>query len=193
MMVEKIIYLPLLAMPAFILPNGIARLTLFSPLDLKLVSIASQEQGFVILPELENQPSIDKSIVNWGSWVEIIDFDYNSHNQLVIKVQCKSLVNIHGVEEGEFKLKFAHVSLLEHWPQIPTDPQIKALGVLLKTAFKHNEQFDELYLTKRFEDANWVISRWLELLPVDKEDKSIFINKASYKEAKAFIQDVICK
>jgi len=192
-MVEKIICLPLLVMPVFILPDGIARLTVFSPLDLKLVSIASQEQGFVILPEIDKQHCIDTTLVNWGSWVEIIDFDYNSTNQLVIKVKCKSLVNIHAVGEGEFKLNFASVSLLEHWPRIMPDPEIKELGRLLKTAFNHNEQFNELYTTKKLEDANWVISRWLELLPLDKEDKSIFINKSTYKEAKAFIQDIICK
>jgi Lon protease-like protein len=111
----------------------------------------------------------------------------------VIKVKCKSLVNIHAIGEGEFKLNFASVSLLEHWPRIMPDPEIKELGRLLKTAFKHNEQFNELYTTKKLEDANWVISRWLELLPLDKEDKSIFINKSTYKEAKAFVQDIICK
>ncbi len=193
MMLEKIISLPLLAMPAFILPNGIARLTLFSPLDLKLVSIASQEQGFVLLPEIERSPSLKSFAEGWGSWVEIIDFDYNSLNQLVIKIKCNSLVKIHGYYKGEFKLNYASVSLLEHWPAMNNDPDITELSSLLRTVFKHNEQFNELYAIKRFEDANWVVSRWLELLPVEKKDKSLFANKASYLQAKNFIEEVIGK
>jgi|TARA_B110000014_G_scaffold263970_1_gene262675 hypothetical protein len=192
-MLEKIISLPLLAMPAFILPNGIARLTLFSPLDLKLVSIASQEQGFVLLPEIERSPSLKSFAEGWGSWVEIIDFDYNSLNQLVIKIKCNSLVKIHGYYKGEFKLNYASVSLLEHWPAMNNDPDITELSSLLRTVFKHNEQFNELYAIKRFEDANWVVSRWLELLPVEKKDKSLFANKASYLQAKNFIEEVIGK
>ena len=193
MMLEKIVSLPLLAMPAFILPNGIARLTLFSPLDLKLVSIASQEQGFVLLPEIERSPSLKSFAEGWGSWVEIIDFDYNSLNQLVIKIKCNSLVKIHGYYKGEFKLNYASVSLLEHWPAMNNDPDITELSSLLRTVFKHNEQFNELYAIKRFEDANWVVSRWLELLPVEKKDKSLFANKASYLQAKNFIEEVIGK
>lgn len=193
MMLEKIISLPLLAMPAFILPNGIARLTLFSPLDLKLVSIASQEQGFVLLPEIERSPSLKSFAEGWGSRVDIIDFDYNSLNQLVIKIKCNSLVNIHGYYKGEFKLNYASVSLLEHWPAMNNDPDITELSSLLRTVFKHNEQFNELYAIKRFEDANWVVSRWLELLPVEKKDKSLFANKASYLQAKNFIEEVIGK
>ncbi|MGB0936104.1 MAG: hypothetical protein ACPGTQ_01535 [Colwellia sp.] len=191
-MLEKIISLPLLVMPVFILPNGIARLTLFSPLDLKLVSIASQEQGFVLLSEIESS-SLNKSSAGWGSWVEIIDFDYNSLNQLVIKIKCNSLVKLHGHYKGEFKLNYASVSLLEHWPAVNNDPNIDELGGLLKTVFKHNEQFNELYAIKKFEDANWVVSRWLELLPVEKKDKSLFANKASYVQAKSFIEEVIGK
>jgi hypothetical protein len=180
-------------MPAFILPNGIARLTLFSPLDLKLVSIASQEQGFVLLPEIERSPSLKSFAEGWGSRVDIIDFDYNSLNQLVIKIKCNSLVNIHGYYKGEFKLNYASVSLLEHWPAMNNDPDITELSSLLRTVFKHNEQFNELYAIKRFEDANWVVSRWLELLPVEKKDKSLFANKASYLQAKNFIEEVIGK
>lgn len=83
--------LPIFPLPVFLLPNGITRLRIFEPRYLKLVKIASTEQGFIILLQSEKPETTD---ITWGSWVEIINFDSGEDGVLEIDVKCKSLVKI---------------------------------------------------------------------------------------------------
>jgi Lon protease-like protein len=192
------INLPIFPLPVFLLPNGITRLRIFEPRYLKMVKIATKDQGFVITPSVNDTNS---SNTIWGSWVEIINFDQGNDGVLEIEVKSKYLVEIDSLEKDKDNLLFGNTSILEHWsqqkkllePLIESSHNIKKLSTSLDTLFKNEMTLGNLYQEKAFDDGYWVVARWLELLPLAISIKTTFISKNSYLDAKKFIQSIILK
>jgi Lon protease-like protein len=200
--------LPIFPLPVFILPGGITRLRIFEPRYLKMVKIATQEQGFVIWLnsiESEDSDSINTKAENpdlktieseepdtlWGSWVEIINFDQGDDGILEIDVQCKSLVEILSSDKDEDDLHFGEVSDISHWSQETDQDTTDILSQSLDEVFDNNTILNKLYVDKATNNANWVVARWLELIPVDLDIKTSFVHSHNYKEAKHFVQSII--
>ncbi|MDO6508249.1 LON peptidase substrate-binding domain-containing protein [Colwellia sp. 4_MG-2023] len=200
--------LPIFPLPVFILPGGITRLRIFEPRYLKMVKIATQEQGFVIWLnsiESEDSDSINTKAENpdlktieseepdtlWGSWVEIINFDQGDDGILEIDVQCKSLVEILSSDKDEDDLHFGEVSDISHWSQETDQDTTDILSQSLDEVFDSNTMLNKLYVEKATHNANWVVARWLELIPVDLAIKTSFVHSHSYEEAKGFVQSII--
>lgn len=184
------LHLPIFPLTVFLLPEGISRLRIFEPRYLKMISIASQGQGFVIWfnDNKEHTPT-----VMWGSWVKIIDFHQDKVGVLEVDVKCESLVEVTSFNADTDKLHFGNVTYLEHWPKKKAEPPIDELSKSLSKVFKNNSILNELYSEKRIDDPTWVVSRWLELLPIHQEAKNAFIFKHSYEQAKDLVQSIIHK
>jgi Lon protease-like protein len=106
------INLPIFPLPVFLLPNGITRLRIFEPRDLKMVKIATKEQGFVITP---NYNDTNNSNFVWGTWVEIINFHQGDNGILEIDVKSNYLVEISSLDKEKDNLLFGDISIIEHW------------------------------------------------------------------------------
>jgi hypothetical protein len=61
----------------------------------------------------------------------------------------------------------------------------------LKDLFSHHQLLDELYQNKAFDQANWVVARWLELIPLEANIKRSFVEKGSYTSAKDFVRSIL--
>ena len=182
--------LPIFPLPVFLLPNGITRLRIFEPRYLKLVKIASTEQGFIILLQSEKSEVTD---IKWGSWVEIINFDSGEDGVLEIDVKCKSLVKILSINSSVDKLQFGCVTEILHWSQKTKTTQFNALSESLEAVFDSDEILNALYHDKPTDNKSWVVARWLELLPVNLAVKSSFILEHTYQDAEKFVQSIILK
>jgi len=166
-----------------------------------MVAIASAGQGFVICLTNDNNsentngfniPLSDENKL-WGSWVEIINFDQDEEGILEIDVQCKSLVAIDLLEQDRDNLDFGNVFQIEHWSQQHDDNSISELSVSLESVFAENENLNDLYPNKLLNDTHWVLARWLEILPIEINVKSAFVDNYSFQEAKGFVESVIFK
>lgn len=182
------INLPIFPLPIFLLPQGITRLRIFEARYLKMVSLAMKNNGFVILPKAKTPKSVD---LMTGSWVEIIDFDQSDNGLLLIDVRCKCLVDINKMQQDKDQLHHGEVSSREHWPDISVDATSERMATSLKQVFINNSELDVLYADKYFQQASWIVARWLELLPVKLEEKSAFIAPDSFYRAMQFIQGII--
>lgn len=180
--------LPVFPLPVFLLPNGITRLRIFEPRYLKLVKIATTEQGFVILLNANSSPLPE---IKWGSWVDIINFDKGEDGVLEVDVKCKSLVSILSLENDNQQLSFARVTEISHWSQKTKQIKFNELSTSLEAVFENDKMLDELYHEKSTHNASWVVARWLELLPINLNIKNTFINDYSYQEAESFVHDII--
>jgi hypothetical protein len=180
--------IPLFPLPVFLLPDGITRLRIFEQRYLKMVRIASKENGFAILlhDASENLPD-----VRWASWVDIINFAQGSDGTLIIDVKCKSLVAVNTIEVDSDNLSHADVNSISHWPVTEHDNVTAALSLSLTKVFKQNKELGELYQGNINHDANWVIARWLELLPVELCIKDNLTLGSSFEQAKQLIQSII--
>jgi Lon protease-like protein len=163
-------------------------LRIFEARYLKMVSLAMKNNGFVILPN-NKTPNSDGLMI--GSWVEIIDFDQSDDGLLLIDVHCKCLVDINTMQQDKDKLHHGEVSSREHWPDISVDAISEKMATSLKQVFINNSELDVLYVDKYFQQARWIVARWLELLPVKLEEKSAFIEQDSFYRAMQFIQGII--
>lgn len=180
--------LPIMPLPVFLLPEGKARLRIFEPRYLKMVKIATQGKGFIIC---QSQQELDDNALQWGSWVEVVNFDQGIDGILEIDVKCKTLVDINSIRSDIDNLYFATVSEIFHWSQTldetPADDLCKSLVAL----FANDTLLKELYSIQHVHNTSWVVARWLEILPVNIMIKSTFIDVNHYDQAKYFVETII--
>ncbi|TMM43137.1 hypothetical protein FCS21_13485 [Colwellia ponticola] len=186
------IELPIFPLPVFLLPEGVTKLRIFEPRYLKMVSVASSGQGFVIwLNDNSIKADVNDGTMLWGSWVEIINFDQGDDGVLEIDVKCKSLVVINSVMKSRDSFNVAKVSDITHWSQKHADNVSSELATSLEHVFAENDNLNELYPKKSLGDSHWVLARWLEILPIELNVKSGFVVNYNFQEAKRFVESVI--
>lgn len=177
--------LPIFPLPIFLLPEGITRLRIFEARYLKMVKIAAENNGFLIKLSLKENNNI-----SWASWVDIINFDQGEDGILQIDVKCKCLVNINAVEQDEDKLHFASTTPKQHWQQYKYDNISQHLSSSLKLVFADNKELSTIYNNNFIDNANWVVARWLEILPIKLVTKNNFSEEDSFDNAKQLLQAV---
>jgi hypothetical protein len=188
-------HLPVFPIPVFLLPEGMTRLRIFEPRYLKMVSIAMKDQGFIIYCNTkQTKLNENTNVTIWGSWVEIINFNQGEDGILEIDVKCKSLVNIHTLNKQKDNLFYADITNLAHWSadkhhtlNNENDELTQSLQKLIKTSKLLNELYPEIVK----DNTVWVVSRWLELLPLEKTIKPIFIQQYNFEQAKEFLNSIL--
>lgn len=187
----------LFPLPIFLLPGGRTRLRVFEPRYKRLVKESAGETGFVILP-YENLPNLDDPLCQWGSLVTIIDFEQGNDGLLHIDVECKKMVEVTSFDIEDDGLKRGEVSqTTEHWPPATIDAEFahsddaKRLTESLKVVFDQHSELAELYNKCDFESARWVCQRWLELLPLKRQEQNVFAQSYSFKRAFQFLSSIV--
>lgn len=187
-MKQENLTLAIFPLPVFLLPEGITRLRIFEPRYLKMIKIATQKQGFVIYPHYQAATQVPPQ---WGSWVDIINFNQGDDGILEIDVKCKSLVNVTAINTDADNLHFGEITKFNHWSQGVYQPIIDELSNSIEDVFDHDILLTELYSEIALNNINWVVARWLELLPVDLAVKSSFVAQYDFKKAKEFVQSIV--
>jgi Lon protease-like protein len=182
------INLPIFPLSIFLLPDGVTRLRIFEARYLKMVSMAMKNNGFVVLP-IANEEQVEDKLT--GSWVEIINFDQSDDGLLLIDVRCKELVEVKDMSQDKDNLHHANVSPKSHWPEVSVDESTNKFSRSLNKLFIENTELSALYKDKHLEQASWVVARWLELLPVNIDEKRLFVESGSFDAAKEFLQGII--
>ncbi|MEH6596379.1 MAG: LON peptidase substrate-binding domain-containing protein [Colwellia polaris] len=182
------INLPIFPLPIFILPQGITRLRIFEARYLKMVSLAMKNQGFVILSNDKDDKSNASHV---GSWVEIINFEQSDDGILLIDVHCKCLVDIQSISQDSMKLHHGDVAPIAHWSEVNLDETTSDLSTSLSKLFSENNELNDLYQKQCFSSGDWVVARWIELIPLKLSEKKIFVAQDSYSQAKQLLQRII--
>ena len=180
--------LPIFPLPIFILPQGVTRLRIFEARYLKMVSVAMRNQGFVIF-SIDNSNEIKAMKV--GSWVEVINFDQGDDGILLIDVRCKCLVDIQTITQDKVNLHHGDITPKEHWSDIGLDETTGELSASLSKLFSENIALDQLYQKQYFSQGDWVVARWMELIPLKLTEKKLFTNQNSFSQAKQLLQRII--
>ena len=180
--------MPVFPLPTFLLPQGITRLKIFEPRYLTLIKIATKHNGFaIVLNELLGQQTMT------ASWVEIINFDASEHGILIVDVKCKGLISLTSSYQSDDQLLWANYTPLSHWHALVDNPATKFLSQLLQKLFAQNNELFKLYDNQFIDTPNWVMSRWLELLPIDAQHKRCFFEPESDQQAQLFLADLLAE
>lgn len=185
-------YFPL---PVFLLPGGITKLRVFEQRYIRLVQEAAGDTGFAITcPLMTFEPACEE--YNWGSWVKIVDFATGDDGLLHIDVQCVEMVKLKDLSIEPDGLKRGNVEIYHHWAE-DNESQAKHdeidLSRSLKHLFEEHTFLQDLYKTPDFDSQAWVVSRWLEIIPLLDEDKNRFVHPCSFEQAKDFVIDILKK
>lgn len=184
------VILPVFILPIFLLPEGHTRLRVFEPRYLKLVRIASQNNGFIIYHGKQEEDSI-------GSLVEIVNFEQGKDGVLIIDVRCSGLVNLSNLKRDEDQLMFAESNEVIHWHGLSSsdssaeDEVLSSLSGALKEVFEENITLKEIYNNVFKDEPLWVVARWIEILPIKFADKRSFLCVNSFSKAKQFVHSVV--
>ena len=183
---RKTMTIPIFPLPIFLLPEGITRLKIFEPRYLHMVKIATKENGFAILSQDKNNL---ESVV--ASWVDIINFDQTNEGVLQIDVQCKSLVSLTNLFTDKNHLMWGNAKSTAHWQPHQHNELTLTFAKMLQDFFEQHDELYSLYNNNFINKPNWVLSRWLELLPVNNASKANFLLPNSYSAANNFLSSVL--
>lgn len=178
--------IPIFPLPIFLLPDGITRLKIFEQRYLNMVKIALKNNGFaIVLNELLTEKKIT------ASWVDIINFNTTEQGVLVVDVKCKSLIILTSPRKDEHDLLWASYKPIEHWSPSEHTPSTTSFSQLLHSYFKQHRDLSALYNNEFIDSPTWVISRWLELLPIPSQEKACFFDNVTYKQAEQFLSELL--
>jgi Lon protease-like protein len=186
--------LPIFPLPVFLLPGGITRLRIFEQRYLKMIQIASKGSGFVIASNRTNrqkESTVKTPDDDWGSWVDIINFDQGDDGVLEIDVKCKNLVQLLSIDKDEDNLHFGDVKISSHWSQIELETEDIPLFHSLVSVFEQSTLLESLYKDDMKANTHWVIARWLEILPINLEVKTVFSKSDSFQTAQEFVHSIV--
>lgn len=189
---SKAIKIPIFPLAIFLLPEGKVRLRIFEAKYLKMISIASNGQGFVIKLPKDSQQN---SSATWGSLVKIEDFNQGEDGILEVDVKCLSLVKINDVSMNSDGLQFCNTKVFPHWSQQQYSQHQVAehLADMLAGIMSEDTMLKHLYSRQLTQDPAWIVARWLELLPVSLAIKSSFVGNQDFSQAKNFVESIIHK
>ena len=184
--------LPIFPLPVFVLPGGKVRLRVFEAKYIKMLSLISSHQMFVI-QLTSKSPLIDNN--DWGSLVKIQDFNQGEDGILEIDIHCNVLVHLSQMKLDEHNLTFAKVKPLAHWAEnhLNESPLPSVLASSLNDIMSNDTLLRHLYPQRAIQNSHWVVARWLELLPMSLMLKNQFVKVNDFSQAKDFVTSVIYK
>ncbi|MGC9459997.1 LON peptidase substrate-binding domain-containing protein [Vibrio genomosp. F10] len=185
-------WLPVFPLPIFLLSGGMQRLRIFEPKYLKMVSQATQNDGFIIGFFKKDNPF---SVAEWGTHVKIVNFDMGEDGVLTIDVLAESMVKFVNIDTQRDGLVIAESEPLAHWSsdQDTTsieDDDVVGLSDTLKSVFDTHNEFSALYQTRYLRYSKWVCARLLEIIPLSLEEKEMFIQDISFAQLKELLSSM---
>lgn len=164
--------LPLFPLSSVVLPDGLLPLRLFEPRYIDMVKDCFRnDTGFGIC--LIKQGAEVGEIAEpypLGTRVSIIDFDQGADGLLHITTKGIEEFKIYTYSANQAGLLIGEVEPLPAQPATPMEPEFELLAKKLDLILDYLES-DTLFETKRLGDADWVIHRLLEVLPLANDAK----------------------
>ena len=175
---------PLFPLSAHLLPEGRMALRIFEPRYVRMVKQACAEnKGFVMcMLNANGDKNLNEHIHKIGTYAQVVDFDMLDDGLLGIKVAGLYNVEVRNIETESDGLRIGQYSEQDAWECNVSARQISPMVERLEEVFERYPDISSLYDSAQFEDPQWVLFRWLELLPIDAKQKQYFL---AQKEALA--------
>lgn len=162
--------LALFPLSAHLLPGGIMPLRIFEPRYQRMVAEA-QVREFALCMLDPRQPDALRNMYPIATRVRIIDFDLLPDGLLGITVLGTARVRITDLWQEADGLRVGEVEPLPPWQAGRLNSDQHPLAEALQGVFDDYPEYAALYAEPDWEDASWVVQRWLEVLPIPVEQK----------------------
>ncbi len=171
--------IPIFPLQRVVFPDSVLRLQIFEQRYLDMIAKQlSQQQGFgVTLIKKGNEAGIPATPFEFGTYVEIVDFDQKDNGLLLITCLGQKRFRINSQTVMPDKLVTANVSWLEPLKQRAiTDDQSELLH-LLSDLSKH-PQVDILDVPERWTELGFVLERLTEYMPITEKQKQAVLEES---------------
>lgn len=178
--------LPLFPLQLYLLPGGISKLRIFEPRYTRLVKLAmASGEGFGLCMKDGD------ALCHFGTRTIITDFERLSDGLLGITVQAveKFVINDHWQEEDG--LRFGDISPIKNWSPVTMKFADRGIAHSLQALFEEYPEHATHYPEPDFNDTTWVCQRWLELLPLETNQKQWFMSRNDHRAALSFLHNII--
>jgi Lon protease-like protein len=185
--------LPLFPLSAHLLPGGRMSLRIFEPRYVRLVKEAcAADTGFgICMVNAQGDRNKNEHIYSIGTYVKVVDFNLLGDGLLGITVEGQRCFEITSITTESDELRIGECQWLGEWSAQPAGPSISPINERLIEIFDKYPELKILYQNPKFNDPIWVIYRWLELLPVNAEQKQQFLQQKDCIKALDFLTQLV--
>ncbi len=162
---------PLFPLNTVLFPGGPLPLRIFEPRYLSMVSHCMRnESPFGVLLIRDGKEAGSATTHNIGTLARITDWYQGSDGLLGITAIGEERFRLLSTTLHEDGLTIGDVQILENEPNFPLPEEHQEMASILAGVL---EDLGRLYepVDKHFDDASWVTSRFVEILPIDLEEK----------------------
>ncbi len=162
---------PLFPLNTVLFPGGPLPLRIFEPRYLGLVSkCLKNDMPFGVLLIRDGGETGPATTHNVGTLARITDWYQGSDGLLGITAIGEQRFRLIASERQDDGLNIGDVEMLDNEPSTPLPEEYQEMAAILAGVL---DDLGRLYesLDRHFDDASWVTSRFVEILPIDLEEK----------------------
>jgi len=167
--------IPLFPLNTVLFPGGPLPLRLFEPRYLDMISRCMKEElPFGVLLIREGAEAGPATTWEVGTLATVTDWYKGSDGLLGITAIGTERFRLLSAERQADGLNIGEVEPLPGLPSMPLSAQHESLAQILRTVI---DDLGRLYesLDKHYDDAVWVAWRFIEILPIDLEEKQAWL------------------
>lgn len=185
--------IPLFPLSAHLLPGGRMSLKIFEPRYVRLVKEAcAADTGFgICMLNAQGNRDRNEHIYPVGTFVKVVDFNLLEGGVLSITVEGQRCFKLLSITTESDELRVGECQWLDEWTAQKGDHLISPIDDRLKEIFEKYPELKALHHNPKFNDPIWVIYRWLELLPVNAEQKQQFLQQKDCIKALDFLTQLV--
>jgi Lon protease-like protein len=182
---------PLFPLNTVLFPGGPLPLRIFEPRYLSMVSHCMQNDSpFGVLLIRAGEEAGPATTHNIGTLARISDWYQGSDGLLGITAIGEERFRLLSTTLQEDGFTVGDVQVLENEAKLPLPDEHQEMASILAGVL---EDLGRLYesLDKHFDDASWVTSRFLEILPIDLEEKQRCLEQSDPIERLRIVRDLL--
>lgn len=182
---------PLFPLNTVLFPGGPLPLRIFEPRYLGMVSQCLKgDLPFGVLLIREGGETRSATTHNIGTLARITDWYQGSDGLLGITAVGEQRFRLLGSDRQDDGLNMGDVEILENEPSTPLPDEYQEMASILAAVL---DDLGRLYesLERRFDDAGWVTSRFVEILPMDLEEKQRCLEQSDPVERLRIVRELL--
>jgi len=185
------VQVPLFPLNTVLFPGGPLPLRIFEPRYLDMVSYCMRhESPFGVLLIRDGHETGAASTHRIGTLARITDWYQGSDGLLGITAIGEQRFRLISSVRQDDGLNIGEIELLGSEPSLPLPEEYQEIATILAGVL---EDLGRLYesLDRRFDDAGWVTSRFVEILPIELEEKQRCLEQSDPLERLRIVRELL--